>query len=136
VRTVRHGGTSRRVAEWFASLCTRACGYRGAAFEGEWCQHTTDISANGSALPRLLECDTCATEVVLRAGRQRVDTTCYYRLWHDITSAYVNSYWWVRSTLFSARRLHLSVSLPLPNQGSQSPCVQPDAEIGAPRQTV
>ena len=90
---------------------TCACGHRGAAFEGERCRCTTDIGANGSALPRLLECDICAAQVVLRAGRQRVDTSyellprgTIYRMILECMNC-MNSYWPVRPALSRARRL-------------------------------
>jgi len=81
-------------------------------------RRTRDTGANGSALPRLLECDMCAAEVVLRAGRQRIDT---------LYATTVAQYEFVLAG--PARIIPCSSSplrlLPLPNnQGSQSPCVQ------------
>ena len=96
----RYIAQSRRMVR--QSLYVRLRTSFGAAFDGERCRFTTDIGANGSALPRLLECDMCAAEVVLRAGKQCVDTS-YELLLYNIEC--MNSYWPVRPALSSARRL-------------------------------
>jgi hypothetical protein len=78
----------------------------------------TDIGANGSALPRLLECDMCAAKVVLRAGRQRVDPSYELLPWHNNV---------MHEFLFAGPAgntypLVVSVSLPLPNKALNRPC--------------
>jgi hypothetical protein len=78
------------------------CGHRGTAFEGERCRCTTDIGANGSALPQLFECDMCAGgRSHSSAGRQHVYELLYYRGCIEC----MNSYWRVWPAISRARRL-------------------------------
>jgi len=72
-KTAWDGGVPRRIVEWLAGLHTCACRHCGAAFEEKCRWRATDISANGPAVPWLLECDVCTTKVIFRTRRQPVE---------------------------------------------------------------
>ena len=72
--TARHGGASRRVVEWLASLHTCAGRYRRAAFEGEGCWCATNVGANGPAVPGLLECDLRTAKILFRQRGKPIDS--------------------------------------------------------------
>ena len=73
ILSARHGSASRRVVERLAGLHSCARGHCRATSEGETRWRATNVGANEPAVPWLLKCDVCTTEVLFRARRKPLD---------------------------------------------------------------